>query len=602
MAIRIETGPKAGREDPVGKKFLALLSPELPGKIDDIRVCSIYTIDGDVPNPVLTTLANSALADPVIHDYSLRGPLHGSFDWVVEVDFKPGVTDNEGRTATESLALLLGTSPEKTPRIYSGRQFRITGDLTAGEVHDLADAYLANTLIHRIRIAGARDFERGNPLEANPPIVRLNHEPRVATLDLDRDDDTLTRMSRENVWALSVSEMHTIAAHVQSATFQSRRVAKGMPTAITDVEMECLAQSWSEHCKHKIFSADITYTEDGVTENIPGLFRSCIKATTEKIRQQKGKKDTCLSVFKDNAGVIKFNEKWGLVFKVETHNSPSALDPYGGSLTGIVGVNRDPFGTGMGARLLFNTNVFCLANPFRRDPVPMGLLHPHRILEGVREGVEHGGNQSGIPTINGSVVFDDRYLGKPLVYCGTGGLLPLILNGKSGYEKYPSPSDLVVMVGGRIGMDGIHGATFSSEELHDGSPSSAVQIGDPITQKRMFDFLEIARDRGLYSAITDNGAGGLSSSVGEMATLTGGATIDLAKAPLKYAGLDPWEILVSESQERMTLAIPPESIGEFMNLSALMNVESTVIGEFTDSGYLEIFFSDQPVADLHLGF
>ncbi|MBU1240842.1 phosphoribosylformylglycinamidine synthase subunit PurS, partial [Myxococcota bacterium] len=166
MAIRIETGPKAGREDPVGKKFLALLSPELPGKIDDIRVCSIYTIDGDVPNPVLTTLANSALADPVIHDYSLRGPLHGSFDWVVEVDFKPGVTDNEGRTATESLALLLGTSPEKTPRIYSGRQFRITGDLTAGEVHDLADAYLANTLIHRIRIAGARDFERGNPLEA----------------------------------------------------------------------------------------------------------------------------------------------------------------------------------------------------------------------------------------------------------------------------------------------------------------------------------------------------------------------------------------------------------------------------------------------------
>jgi phosphoribosylformylglycinamidine synthase len=187
-----------------------------------------------------------------------------------------------------------------------------------------------------------------------------------------------------------------------------------------------------------------------------------------------GDNDICLSVFKDNAGVIRFTDDWNLVFKVETHNSPSALDPYGGALTGIVGVNRDPFGTGMGARLIFNTDVFCLADPRRDDPPPTGLLHPLRILEGVRTGVEHGGNQSGIPTVNGSVEFDDRYIGKPLVYCGTGGMLPLSINGRPGFQKYVKTGDLVVMVGGRIGMDGIHGATFSSVELSEESPSSAV--------------------------------------------------------------------------------------------------------------------------------
>jgi phosphoribosylformylglycinamidine synthase len=287
---------------------------------------------------------------------------------------------------------------------------------------------------------------------------------------------------------------------------------------------------------------------------------------------------------------------------VETHNSPSALDPYGGALTGIVGVNRDPFGTGLGAKLIFNTDVFCFADPAYAKKLPPKILHPVRIFEGVREGVEHGGNKSGIPTVNGCIVFDDRYLGKPLVYCGTAGIMPVEINGVPSHIKDIRPGDLIVMSGGRIGKDGIHGATFSSEELHEESPTSAVQIGDPITQKKLTDFLLRARDLGLYRAITDNGAGGLSSSVGEMSQISGGCIIELDRPPLKYPGLDPWEILLSEAQERMTLAVPPENIDAFLDLSGQMDVESTVIGKFTDSGYFHCTYAQKTVAFLSLDF
>ena len=363
-----------------------------------------------------------------------------------------------------------------------------------------------------------------------------------------------------------------------------------------------LAQTWSEHCKHKIFNASIDYHEAGRTKQIDSLFRTFIQGATEKIRSELGDKDYCLSVFKDNAGVISFDDEWNLVFKVETHNSPSALDPYGGALTGIVGVNRDPFGTGMGSRLIFNTDVFCFAPPDFQGRIPPRLLHPRRVFEGVREGVEHGGNKSGIPTVNGAVVFDDRYLGKPLVYCGTAGIMPSKINGRPSHIKQARSGDRIVMTGGRIGKDGIHGATFSSEELHEGSPVSAVQIGDPITQKRMTDFLLIARDRGLYTSITDNGAGGLSSSVGEMARESGGARLALNRAPLKYPGLQPWEILLSEAQERMTVAVPPEKLKEFLELAATLDVQATDLGEFTDDGLFSVMWEDRAIALLPLDF
>ncbi|MEN6615659.1 MAG: AIR synthase-related protein, partial [Syntrophorhabdus sp.] len=414
--------------------------------------------------------------------------------------------------------------------------------------------------------------------------------------------EDLMRLNRERTWALSRDELLTIKAYYADPSIIASRERAGLDARPFDVEIEALAQTWSEHCKHKIFNARIEYEEDGSVETIDSLFKTYVVGSTEEIRRKKGRADFCLSVFKDNAGVIKFNRKNNLAFKVETHNTPSALDPYGGALTGIVGVNRDPFGTGMGARLAFNTDVFCFANPNYHGEIPPRLLHPKRVLEGVREGVEHGCNKSGIPTINGSLVFDENYLGKPLVFCGTCGIMPAMIRGKASYLKRANVGDHIVMVGGRIGKDGIHGATFSSEELSEVSPTSAVQIGDPITQKRMTDFLLIARDKGLYSSITDNGAGGLSSSVGEMATDTNGCQVHLDRAPLKYHGLSPWEILLSEAQERMTVAVPPDQLAEFMALSSKMNVVSTVLGEFTDSGIFHMLYNGKTVCYIGMDF
>jgi phosphoribosylformylglycinamidine synthase len=223
-------------------------------------------------------------------------------------------------------------------------------------------------------------------------------------------------------------------------------------------------------------------------------------------------------------------------------------------------------------------------------------------MRGVHSGVVDGANTSGIPDVNGAILFDKRYTGKPLVFCGTGGLLPDKVCGEPGEVKEVHPGDRIVMIGGRIGKDGIHGATFSSEVMHQGSPATAVQIGDPITQRKVLDFLLEARDAGFYRTLTDNGAGGLSSSVGEMAELCGGARVQLEKAPLKYTGLAPWEIFLSEAQERMTVVVPPEKWEEFSSLARKRSVEATDLGEFTDNGFLEVSHDGEPLACLDLGF
>ncbi len=525
-----------------------------------------------------------------------------NWDWLVEVGFRPGVTDNVGRTAREAISAISNIKFKDNEAVYTSKQYLITGNLEKTQVETIAGGLLANELIQYYRIVQFKKFNKNKGLSVYVPKVEIETEPKVKKINLDIGDDRLLKLSRERTLALSLEEMKIIRDYFENSEVLARRRKYGLGKLVTDVELEALAQTWSEHCKHKIFNAEITYIEGKRKETINSLFNSFIKRSTNRIRKNKGGKDFCLSVFKDNAGVIRFNDNWSLVMKVETHNSPSALDPYGGALTGIVGVNRDPFGTGMGSKLIFNTDVFCFASPFFNKPLPPRLLHPKRVMEGVREGVEHGGNKSGIPTVNGSLVFDERFLGKPLVFCGTGGLMPAKVCDQPGEYKMARIGDKVVMVGGRIGKDGIHGATFSSESLHDKSPATAVQIGDPITQKRMTDFLLRARDKCLYNAITDNGAGGLSSSVGEMAESTNGCEIHLDRAPLKYQGLHPWEILVSEAQERMTVAVPPEKLDEFMKLSARMNVESTVVGEFNDSGMFVCLYEGKPVAALEMNF
>ena len=313
--------------------------------------------------------------------------------------------------------------------------------------------------------------------------------------------------------------------------------------------------------------------------------------------------DWLVKVFADNAGVVRIDDERLFVFKVETHNTPSALDPYGGAITGILGNNRDPLGTGKGGgRLLFNTDVLCFGPPDYSAPLLTGQLHPQRVFAGVRRGIEDGGNKSGIPTVNGAIVFDDRYAGKPLVFCGTGSVMPAAYRGRPSWEKEAAPGDLIVMAGGRVGKDGIHGATFSSVEIDQHSPRQAVQIGSPITQKFVADFMEVACAEGLVSCATDCGAGGLSSSVGELAIISGGARVQLEAVPLKYAGLRPWEIFLSEAQERMTLVVAPQHWDRLAELAAEHEVELTDIGAFTATGVLEVAFGESPVACLDLEF
>jgi phosphoribosylformylglycinamidine synthase subunit PurSL len=598
MAHRIEVSLKQGLPDPIGRKMTARIKHDLGISLDDLRVADVFIVDKALHHQRLKEAAEEIFKDPVIQDVAVDEPLDLSFDWLVEVGYRPGVTDNLGRTAKEALERTLSIRFDYEEGVYSRKLYFVRGNISKDDVETIAKDLLANDLIQTRIITNSR--EEINRMVA--PRVSSAAAVKINKINLDVSDEDLLRMSKEGVLALNLEEMKTIKGFFAVTKFRDERLAAGIGNEITDCELEMLAQTWSEHCKHKIFNAIIEYNDGGSVSEIDGLFKTYIQGATERIRSSLGDGDFCLSVFKDNAGVIRFDDDYNLVMKVETHNSPSALDPYGGALTGIVGVNRDPFGTGMGARLIFNTDVFCFAPPDYKGTIPPRLLHPSRVFEGVREGVEHGGNKSGIPTVNGAVVFDGRYLGKPLVYCGTGGIMPSRINGKPSHLKGAHPGDRIIMTGGRIGKDGIHGATFSSEELHEGSPVSAVQIGDPITQKRMTDFLLIARDKGLYSSITDNGAGGLSSSVGEMSGESGGATIHLDRAPLKYHGLQPWEILLSEAQERMTVAVPPESLDEFMALAGRLDVEATDLGEFTDSGFFEVFWEDSPVVFLPLDF
>ncbi|EAL60193.1 phosphoribosylformylglycinamidine synthase II domain protein [Wolbachia endosymbiont of Drosophila simulans] len=342
-----------------------------------------------------------------------------------------------------------------------------------------------------------------------------------------------------------------------------------------DIELESLAQTWSEHCKHNIFSSPIDEIKDG-------LYEHYIKRATREINS-----DICVSVFSDNAGGIIFDDDYLIVDKVETHNSPSALDPFGGAMTGVLGVNRDIVGFGKGAEPIMNTYYFCFAKEakgkFYRDKERTDeILPPKYIMKEVIHGVNVAGNCSGIPTQLGSVYFDDRFCGKPLVFVGSVGIIPRNINNAPSHIKGPKNGDKIVIIGGRVGRDGIHGATFSSEALSGNSPSTIVQIGDPITQKKLSNAVIKARDLGLYNAITDNGAGGLSSSIGEMGK--DGFEVDLSKVLLKNDGMAPWEIWISESQERMTLAVPEENLPMFKQIMKKHDVEVCVIGEFNESG------------------
>ena len=582
----------------------------------------------EIPKEELSNWCNSVFCDKVIQDSILtaddlkftKGGTSLEPAYGIEVRFRPGVTDNVGRSATEALKIFSKFAREHDLRVFSGKLILVYGDVTRAQVEKIGVELIGNTLIEELTVLSYHDLcspERF--LVESVPDVVLGEAPAPIEIDLHVEDKILEKLSRDNCWALTIEELRKVRDHFDNPRVIGARTGEGLPKNPTDVEIEVIAQTWSEHCKHKIFASHIEYSESTESKEdaeyypklnkfeVKSLYKTYIQGATKSVRERR-RLDWLISVFSDNAGIVRFDDNIDLCIKVETHNSPSALDPYGGALTGIVGVNRDILGCGMGARPIANTDVFCFAPPNWPGPreekeLPHGLKHPRRILEGVHQGIEDGGNKSGIPTVNGAFSFDKSFAGKPLVFCGTIGVLPQMLpSGINSSQKGQKPGDHVVMAGGKVGKDGIHGATFSSMELNETAPATAVQIADPITQKRLADFLFEARDKELFTSVTDNGAGGLSSSVGEMAERTNGATMDVAKVPLKYPGLSPFEITISESQERMTFSVSEEKLEEFSELAARRGVEVTSLGSFTNDGFFRIQYDGRTVGLLSLEF
>jgi len=489
---------------------------------------------------------------------------------------KPGVMDPVAQSVMSAITDF-GLKAEVGRTL---KKYWIEG-LPSERIAALSGKVLANDAIEQV-IVGPLTFRH---LELGLPYTfRLTTVP-IRTMD----DDALQVLSRQGQLYLSLTEMQTIQAHFRQ-----------LDRDPTDAELETIAQTWSEHCSHKTLTGRIRYRDGSGERVFQNMLKETIFAATEKIRRELGPDDWCVSVFRDNAGVIRFDDEYNVVFKVETHNHPSALEPYGGANTGIGGVIRDPMGTGMGAKPICNTDVFCFAPPDTpAEEIPAGVLHPRRVMKGVVSGVRDYGNRMGIPTVNGAVYFDKRYLGNPLVFCGNVGLIP-----REKSFKETLPGDMIVAIGGRTGRDGIHGATFSSAELHHESETvsgGAVQIGNAITEKMVLDVLLAARDRGLYTAVTDCGAGGFSSAVGEMGEKIG-AEVWLDRAPVKYEGLSYTEIWISEAQERMVVSVPAEKVDELIALCNSEGVEATVIGQFVPTGRLVLKYHGQQVADLSMEF
>jgi len=562
---RIEIRVDPERTDPAGVDARADLA--LAGlKARSVRVHRVFSIAG-LSDP--ERAARELFVDPVLEQGRV-GESIAREGTAVSVWKRPGVMDPVEASVLRALRAL-GESPT---RAVSGATYWIDADAAPETILDAVGRSLANEVIEEI---GLGPVPPPRPLPAGLDDAAIPDIPLTGL-----SDDELLAISRKYTLALNAFEMRAIVAHFAELGRDPRLG-----------ELETLAQTWSEHCKHKTLAGAIDFEGDGRTHRYENMLKETIFASTVKLD-----KEWCVSVFKDNAGIVRFDEHNDVCFKVETHNHPSAIEPYGGAGTGIGGVIRDILGTGLAARPIANIDVFCFGE-LDTEKLPKGVLHPLRVMKGVVAGVRDYGNRMGIPTINGTVRFDERYLGNPIVYAGTAGIIPRGMG-----EKAARPGDLIVAAGGRTGRDGIHGATFSSEALHDESDTvsgGAVQIGNPIEEKRVLDTVLQARDRGLFTAITDCGAGGFSSAVGEMGEEVG-AEVWLERAPLKYEGLNPVEIWISEAQERMVLSVPPEHEKEILALFAAEDVDAVVLGRFTGDKRLLVKHNDDVLVDVSMEF
>ena len=572
---RFEVINKSGFADVHGNQVLDDIRELGIRPIEAVQSAKVFLVEADFEESFARRLASELMADPVceeVHIGRSTAPSGLAKATLIEVHLKSGVTDPVAESVTSAIADM----GAEAGHVRTARKYVLLGGINAQNVETITKRVLANDCIEDCIIGD----------EAEPP------SPHLAPYELgishwpvrDLDDAQLEALSKDKDLFLTLVEMKTIQAYFQDLGREP-----------TDIELETLAQTWSEHCVHKTLKSAVDMSIDGAQVKYDNLLKETVFKATQDLN-----KDWCISVFSDNAGVVAFDDDSAICFKVETHNHPSALDPYGGAATGIGGVIRDPMGTGMGAKPVANTDVFCFGEPDTKlDEIPKGILHPKRIMKGVVSGVRDYGNRMGIPTVNGAIYFDERYLGNPLVYCGNLGLMD-----KDKCFKHTQPGNLVVVVGGRTGRDGIHGATFSSGEMtheHETVFSHAVQIGNPIVEKKMLDVLLQANEAGLYESITDCGAGGLSSAVGEMGADLG-VQVDIEKVPLKYAGLSYTEIWISEAQERMVIAVKPENLEAIQAIFSAENVESTVIGRFTDDKKLTLKYQGQVVCDMDMDF
>lgn len=585
VIFRIEIQRKSP-EDPEGSRLVREAHAHGLNGLRACRVERLCFLRTSLPHPDVERLSRLLLIDPILEEFrvlplpdpsALPPPAGAPHHWI-EVTWWPGVTD----PAAESLLQAARVAGFDVREAAWGLRFLLWGDLSEGDLHRLAVEVCCNPVIQRYAIDGA----------VPPPFLEPSPSDRAVEIIPIRELDgtELLALSERRRLALDLEEMRAIQDYF-------RHVGRDP----TDVELETLAQTWSEHCAHKTFRSFIRYTGPAPgappdappqTMEIHGLLRTYIQAATEQVGRP-----WVRSAFTDNAGIIAFDERWDLALKVETHNHPSAVEPFGGASTGVGGVIRDILG--VSARPIANLDVLCFGPPdLPASELPPGALHPRRIIEGVIHGIEDYGNKMGIPTVCGAVFYHPGYRANPLVFCGCLGLLP-----RGAHPTSPQPGDLIVVIGGRTGRDGLGGATFSSAALEGelSAARGAVQIGHPILEKQLTEVILQARDEQLYHAITDCGAGGLSSAVGEMGRRLG-ATVHLDRVPLKDQSLRPWEIWLSESQERMVLAIPPENWPRFQALCALHGVEAAAIGTFEATGQLRLFYAGRLVGELSMAF
>ena len=552
-----------------------LIQGSLESNAEQESACRLLA-DSITERTIIAKIGSPLLVAPRGAHAKPKASSQGSDAVLVQVLRKPGVMDPTALSTQKALEDL-NLNPQAVRTV---RKYWISGASQA-QIDRLCQKVLANPSIEQFFVG---------PLPLKELQIASQYQLNVVRVPLSTlSDSELEKLSKSGQLYLSLTEMQTVQAHFQTLGREP-----------TDIELETVAQTWSEHCSHKTLGGRIEYQDENGTRQFKSMLKETIFAATQQIRAELGKDDWCVSVFKDNAGVVTFDDDYHVVFKVETHNHPSAIEPYGGANTGLGGVIRDPLGTGLGAKPVCSTDVFCFASP-DADPntLPPGVLHPRRVMKGVVAGVRDYGNRMGIPTVNGAIFFDDRYLGNPLVYCGNVGLLPV-----DKVDKAPLPGDYIVTMGGRTGRDGIHGATFSSVELTEESESisgGSVQIGNAITEKMVLDVLMQARDAGLYNSVTDCGAGGFSSAVGEMGESMG-AEVWLEKAPLKYEGLSHTEIWISEAQERMVLAVAPDKWDAFKSLCNREGVETAIIGTFTPTGMLRLMYDGQEVGCVSMQF